>query len=277
MTSPDTDLAKFSRLIEALRPWLGQIIFIGGRAHRLYRERPEAVSVTYDALQTDDADVALNPRTMSASESIRGRLQEFGFEEEFSGDARPPVTHYGLGEKDAGFYAEFLTPLMGGENRRDGSPDVTERVAGVVAQKLRFLDVLLIAPWSVTVHREIGFDLSEPATILIPNPTSYLVQKLLIHGLRKPGDRAKDALYIHDTIELFSGSLPALRTLWLEFVTPALQPRAIRKIRAQADALFGSVSDTVREAALIAAPRRVTPAAMQVVCKAGLDDVLGVD
>ena len=277
MTSPDSDVAKFSRLIEALRPWLGQIIFIGGRAHRLYRERPEAVSVSYEALQTDDADVALNPRTMSASESIRVRLKEFGFDEEFSGDDRPPVTHYGLGPKDAGFYAEFLTPLLGGENRRDGSPDVTERVAGVVAQKLRYLDVLLIAPWSVTVRRETGFDLSEPAKILIPNPTSYLVQKLLIHGLRKPGDRAKDALYIHDTIELCSGSLPVLRTLWQESVMPTLHERAIRKLRAQTDALFGSVSDTVRDAALIAAPRRVTPGAIQAVCKAGLDEVLGAD
>jgi hypothetical protein len=35
MPSHDSDLAKFSRLIEALRPWLGQIILIGGRAHRL--------------------------------------------------------------------------------------------------------------------------------------------------------------------------------------------------------------------------------------------------
>jgi hypothetical protein len=277
MTSPDSDIAKFSRLIEALRPWLGQIIFIGGRAHRLYRERPEAVSVAYDALQTDDADVALNPRTMGASASIRSRLKEFGFDEEFSGDDRPPVTHYGLGPKDAGFYAEFLTPLMGGENRRDGSPDVTERVAGVIAQKLRYLDVLMIAPWSVSVSRGAGFDVSEPATILIPNPTSYLVQKLLIHGLRKPADRPKDALYIHDTIELFSGSLPTLRTHWRESVMPTLHPRAIRKVRAQADTLFGPVSDTVRSAALIAAPRSLTPAAIQTVCKAGLDEVLGTN
>jgi hypothetical protein len=277
MTSLDSDLAKFSRLIEALRPWLGQIMFIGGRAHRLYRERPEAVPVAYEALQTDDADVALNPRTMSASESIRVRLKEFGFDEEFSGDDRPPVTHYGLGPKDAGFYAEFLTPLLGGEQRRDGSPDVTERIAGVVAQKLRYIDVLLVAPWSVTLRREAGFDLTEPATILIPNPTSYLVQKLLIHGLRKPGDRAKDALYIHDTIELFSGSLPVLRTLWQESLMPTLHERAIRKLRAQTDALFGSITDTVRGAALIAAPRPVTPAAIQAVGKAGLDEVLGSD
>jgi hypothetical protein len=277
MTSPDSDLAKFSRLIEALRPWLDKTIFIGGRAHRLYRERPEAVSVTYTALQTDDADVALNPRTMGGSESIRARLKEFGFEEEFSGDDRPPVTHYGLGPKDAGFYAEFLTPLVGGENRRDGSPDATERVAGVVAQKLRYLDVLMIAPWSVTVRRETGFEVTEPTTILIPNPTSYLVQKLLIHGLRKPGDRGKEALYIHDTIELLSGSLPALHALWKESVMPTLHPRAIRKLRAQSDALFASISDTVRTAASIARPRNLTPAAIQAVCRAGLEEILGTD
>ncbi len=147
----------------------------------------------------------------------------------------------------------------------------------MVAQKLRYLDVLLIAPWSVTLRREAGFGLTEQATILIPNPTSYLVQKSLFHGLRKPGDRAKDALYIHDTLELFSGSLPVLRTLWQESVMQTLHERAIRKLRAQTDALFHSVSDTVRDAALIAAPRRVTPGAIQAVCKAGLDEVLGAD
>ena len=70
MTRPDSDLANFSRLIEALRPWLGQIIFIGGRAHRLYRERPEAASVAYEALQTDDADVALGSSPGGSSNDV---------------------------------------------------------------------------------------------------------------------------------------------------------------------------------------------------------------
>jgi hypothetical protein len=274
MAPHGNDLGKFSRLIEALRPWLGQIIFIGGRAHRLYRDRPEAASVAYEPLRTDDADIALDPRTFRTSESIQARLKAFDFDEELSGDVRPPVTHYAFGHKDAGFYAEFLTPLVGGENRRDGSPDVTERVAGVVAQKLRYLEVLLVTPWSVAVHRETGFDLSKPATLLIPNPVSYLAQKLLIHGRRKPGDRAKDVLYIHDTIELFSGSLPALRAIWLESVAPTLPARTRRRVRDQVKMLFGSVSDIAREAARIAAPRPLTPTAIQEVCKAGLEELL---
>jgi hypothetical protein len=113
--------------------------------------------------------------------------------------------------------------------------------------------------------------------MLIPNPASYLVQKLLIHGRRKPGDRAKEVLYIHDTIELFSASLPALHSIWLESVAPTLHPRTKRIVHDQVKMLFGSVSDTAREAAQMATPRQVTPTAIQSVCKAGLDELLGAE
>jgi hypothetical protein len=36
------DLASFSRTVEALEPGLGQIVVIGGWAHRLYRYHPLA-------------------------------------------------------------------------------------------------------------------------------------------------------------------------------------------------------------------------------------------
>jgi hypothetical protein len=274
MTRADSDLDRFSRLIEALRPWLGQIIVIGGRAHELFRLRPEARSVTYPPLRTDDADVALNPRSLKTSTNIRERLATFGFSEEFSGDDQPPVTHYGLGDGDDGFYAEFLTPLVGGERRRDGSPNITERVGGIVAQKLRYLDVLLLDPWTVTLARDGGLDLTEPATIQIPNPASYLVQKLLIHDRRKAADKAKDVLYMHDTIELFAGSLGALHETWNASVAPTLGRAATNVARSQADALFSSVNDTVREAALIAAPR-LSPGGLQEACKAGFERLLG--
>jgi hypothetical protein len=38
----DPELVPFARLIEALDPWLGQIVVIGGWAHRLYRLDPRA-------------------------------------------------------------------------------------------------------------------------------------------------------------------------------------------------------------------------------------------
>jgi hypothetical protein len=100
----------FSSLVDTLRPWLGQMIFIGGWAHQLYRLRPEAASLSYPVLRTDDADLALDPRSFNKSQDVRARLLELGFSEDMSGDDRPPVTHYVLSKSGAGFYAEFLTP-----------------------------------------------------------------------------------------------------------------------------------------------------------------------
>jgi hypothetical protein len=48
-----------------------------------------------------------------AETSGNERLLTYGFEEEFSGDHRPPATHYRLGNESSAFYAEFLTPLTG--------------------------------------------------------------------------------------------------------------------------------------------------------------------
>jgi hypothetical protein len=39
----------------------------------------------------------------------------------------------------------------------------------------------------------------------------YLVQKILIHERREMGNRAKDLLYLHDTIEVFGSALPELK------------------------------------------------------------------
>jgi len=105
-------------------------------------------------LRTGDVDVALDPRVLERDAGIRERLAASGFREEFLGDDRPPVTHYSLGDEASGFYVEFLSPLLGGDRRRDGSRDVTERIAGVTAQKLRYLDILLVEPWTVTIGEE---------------------------------------------------------------------------------------------------------------------------
>ena len=70
MISRDNDIEKFCGLVEALRPWLGRIVFVGGWAHRLYRERPESAQLPYAPLRTTDADVALDPRTIGRSEEV---------------------------------------------------------------------------------------------------------------------------------------------------------------------------------------------------------------
>ena len=53
------EFASFARLVESLRPWLDQVVVIGGWAHRLYRLHPFAQQLRYEPLATLDADIAL--------------------------------------------------------------------------------------------------------------------------------------------------------------------------------------------------------------------------
>jgi hypothetical protein len=41
------DIAALAKLIEAIRPWLGQLVVVGGWAHRLHRYHPLASSPPY--------------------------------------------------------------------------------------------------------------------------------------------------------------------------------------------------------------------------------------
>lgn len=267
--SAERDDEKFAQLADAIGPYLDRVVIVGGWAHRLFRLHPLAQTLPYAPLMTRDTDVALPTGITVGQESLRERLLSRGFHEQFLGDDRPPVTHYQLGDRDAGFYAEFLTPLVGGEFRRDDTRDVTATIAGITAQKLRHFDVLLIAPWSVFLP--VGGDTGQPAArINIANPVSYIVQKLLVSGKRKPGERAKDVLYIHDTLELFAGSLPDLRRLWSDAVRPALGSRGESKVRQATRRLFADVTDSVREAALMTAGRGLSPDRIRESCQFGV-------
>ncbi len=115
------DLEAFGRLISALRPWLAQVVVVGGWAHRLHRFHPLANPAAHLPLRTRDADVAF-PLDAELTGDIQAALRRAGFVQELFGDLVPPATHYRLGEEDAGFYAEFLTPLHGSGLKRRGAP-----------------------------------------------------------------------------------------------------------------------------------------------------------
>lgn len=132
----------FGRLVAALGPWLDQVIIVGGWAHRLYRLHPDAQELDYPPLSTLDADVALSPAVIAGETDIRTRLLNFGFTEEFSGEAHPPATHYHLGGDNSGFYAEFLTPLTGSAYDRKLRRKTTIDIAGASTQQLRHIEIL---------------------------------------------------------------------------------------------------------------------------------------
>lgn len=262
------DVEEFTRLVEALRPWRDDVVFVGGWAHRLYREHPLAHIPAYTPLTTKDADIAFQNRARFDG-NIQEALLRAGFKEELLGDNRPPVSHYTLGDESTGFYAEFLTPLSGSGFKRNGDPDATTEIAGVTAQKLRHLEVLLVWPWLVTLSQDDQFSLS------IPNPVSFIVQKMLIRNDRKPGKQAQDLLYIHDTIELFVEQQDVLANLWREHVAGSLTKKQLRAVNEVSKEMFSTVSDTLRDAAIIPQQRALVPERMRSLCSQVFGHIFG--
>ncbi|MGA2264177.1 MAG: GSU2403 family nucleotidyltransferase fold protein [Acidobacteriota bacterium] len=265
----NAELEPFVRLIEALEPWLGQVVVIGGWAHRLYRLDPRAQGLTYPPLTTLDTDIAVPSKIEIKETSIRDRLLAAGFHEAFVGEDRPPATHYHLGGQ-GGFYAEFLTPLVGSEHGRKEERKATREIGGISSQQLRYIEILLLAPWRIPLDKTNGYPFVSTKQVQVANPVSFLTQKILIQHARDRKDRAKDILYIHDTIETFAGNLAELRELFADEIRPKLHEKKAREVSNAADALFGDTDDTIREAVQMVVGRKLSPEALTETCRAGL-------
>lgn len=227
------EFAFFARLVESLTPWLDQVVIIGGWAHRLHRLHPSAQPLQYEPLATLDADVALPRRIKVAGDEIYKRLAANGFEAEFLGHHRPPAAHYRLSDLGVHFYAEFLTPLVGGTVDRTGKQNATQSLGGVSSQNLRHIEVLLAAPWSVALSAANGFPFEIETGVQIANPVSFLAQKILIHRRRNRDERAKDILYMHDTIDTFATRIDDLGVEWLSDIRHQLHASNCGRCRAQ--------------------------------------------
>lgn len=268
------DLAKFALLVEAIRPWLPHLVIVGGWAHRLHRFHPLATSQEYQPLRTRDVDLAFSLNAPLTGD-LREALRQAGFEEELSGEHTPPVTSYSLGKDDAGFFAEFLTAKHGSGIKRDGNPDLTISRAGITAQKLRHLDLLLAGSWKVQVGAENKVPIERVVDLAVANPVSFIVQKLLIHKHRDADKRAQDVLYIHDTLELFGASLDQLQMVWKDEVKPKMTPKTANRALATALELFENVTDTIRNASRIPKDRDVQPENLRAATLFGLNEVFG--
>jgi hypothetical protein len=268
------DLANFARLVEAIRPWLTHVVIVGGWAHRLHRFHPLATPQEYQPIRTRDVDLAFSLDAPLEGD-IREALDKAEFKAELSSEFTPPVTHYRLGEEDAGFYAEFLTVKKGDGLKRDKQPDTTVSKAGITAQKLRHLDLLLEAMWLLRIEAE-SMPVSRPVDLLVPNPVSFIIQKLLIHKRRDAQKKAQDILYIHDTLELFGASLGKLRTVWEDEVRLKMPARTAKRAILVATDLFENVTDVIREAARIPQDRRLQPENIRAATHYGLEEVFGL-
>jgi len=267
------EFASFARLVESLTPWLDQVVIIGGWAHRLHRLHPLAQPLQYEPLATLDADVALPRRIRVAGDEIYQRLAANGFEAEFLGHHRPPAAHYRLTDPGIHFYAEFLSPLIGGAVGRRGKQNATQRVGGVSSQNLRYIEVLLAAPWSVPLSGANGFPFANETGVQIANPVSFLAQKILIHRRRNRDERAKDILYMHDTIDTFATRIDDLSAEWVGNIRHELLANNVRTVESASATLFGAVTDSIRAASRIVQARNLTPEAIRETCNLGFSRI----
>jgi len=267
------DFVSFAHLIQAIEPWRAHLVLAGGWAHRLHRFHPLAKALSYQPIATKDTDIVFGANVPLEGD-IRDALTKAEFKEQLSGENKPPVTHYTLGDEGAGFYAEFLTPLRGSGTTRKGEPDATMTKAGVTAQKLRHLDLLLLEPWPIAIGADQGVPLPKPTNVLVANPAAFIVQKLLIQKYRNAAKQAQDVLYIHDTIELFGGALPTLHDLWKRSLAPSLGAKTAKRVTEEADKDFSSVTDVIREAVRIAQGRNLSPEQARATCQVAMARIL---
>lgn len=75
------DLEPFAKLALALEPWRGQLVFIGGWAHRLHRFGPRASKLEHQPVFTRDTDLAFANRALIEGD-MKAALLERGFKEE---------------------------------------------------------------------------------------------------------------------------------------------------------------------------------------------------
>lgn len=208
----------------------------------MHRIHDLAAPLPFEPLRTQDADLAGPDKLVPKSENLKTLLTAAGFTEHLKGDDRPPVAEYELEGVGASLSLEFICPLFGPPTLRDGTPKNTKALLGVSAQRLRYVELLLVDPWPVTLTERV--DAKElTQTLRVANPVSFIVQKLLALPKRNPPDkRGKDVLYVHDTLLAFGANGALLRKLW-ERLQEHLTPAARASFKAQTEKLTKGVGD----------------------------------
>ena len=273
----DFDKRGFGRVVLTLAPYLDDVVFVGGWAQRLFRLHPLAASAAPALLMTLDADIAAPSTLSNRGRTLRELLLGAHFVEHLSGNESPPKAKYELDDASR-LYVEFITPLVGGGFRRDGTLNANARILGVSAEKLRYVDVLLACPWTVDITSADGYEVGEhPFPIRICNPASYLAQKVLALPSRRPSKRGKDVLYVHDTLLLFGAALDELRALWIAEIRPRLAKKVLAQVLGASEQFFGDVTDLSREAANVArgAGRSISASELAAACRLGLSEIFG--
>ncbi|MHC4600384.1 MAG: GSU2403 family nucleotidyltransferase fold protein [Planctomycetota bacterium] len=184
-------VAEYREILSALKPYLDDLVIIGGIAMRLYHFHAGQEGST-PPVQTKDLDFG-TPRRLPVRglHSVDQLLLAAGLEPRQTpvvGWTVPKVKYYAQeGEEEI----EFLTDQVGKEE--EDSALVQE---GLYAEKKRYLGLLLQGTWTV--------DVGEGIVIRVPHPARFIFQKILCFEKRRSSDKAaKDLYYVFYLLNQF--------------------------------------------------------------------------
>ena len=214
----------FADAIRALKPYLDEVVCIGGCANALYRYHDHAAEVKWGVLGTKDTDVAVPQKIpLKDRPPIARLMDEIGLQQVTFGTAEDPVIKFAPKRKEPSAQQdrfeedvravdlEFLCDLAGlsSADQERASVPVQE---GLHAQPLRYLGMSLENTWKVPLERVPGLESFAGIEIQVPNPAAYVVSKILIRGeRRKAASRMKDCFYMFEVSVMFRQALEILR------------------------------------------------------------------
>ena len=236
-----TEIKFLYRILSIIEPYLQDLTLVGGFASLLYSVHEEAENDDNPPLITYDVDLASEGKVaIKGEKSIHESLEEEGLKCEIVGKFEQPIVKYYPTEKtDSEYYVEFLAPLLGSETKRNGKPDLIQKIQkDLSAQKLRYLDLLLHNTWAVHSSNLSALEDYPDLTIKLPHPCMYIMQKTLTLSKRQPMDRNKDYAYIYQTLTYFRKNLKSLAHDYEKLIANSIWKKWYYKFVAIAQEVF---------------------------------------
>jgi hypothetical protein len=191
MEVSESELLSLIRTLHTLKPYLEEIVIVGGWVPFLYRKYGN-IPARHPSVRTTDIDIAV-PRKVpdKGRPTIDNLLSKAGYTTQNFGLYGGAVK-YELATPPTEI--EFITPEIG----KSGEPSIVVQ-SGLRAQALRYVQILLKNTRQIEIIDSIS-SVNVSSLIRVPSPAAFIFQKALTLPQRR-FKAAKDLYYIFDLLD----------------------------------------------------------------------------
>lgn len=195
--------SELGRALEALGPYLEDLVICGAWAWYLYRRCLGPVTWMPSDF-TRDIDCIGHEGLAVRGETVFHRLTKgAAFVWVPRGEETPPAARFAWpNAARPEVEVEFVVPARG-----DGSRHVVEIQAGLTALPLRDLEILQDRPLQIVIddRSPLAAEMAFRGSVRVPRIGCFVVQKALIHQRRNRDQQVKDLSYVFDLIDRENG------------------------------------------------------------------------